>query len=468
MTIETFLNDNKDKIINDVIKLIDIPSIYDQDSAEADKPFGSNVSRCLNEVLDMAERMGFRCRNIDGYAGEITVGTGEFVIGILAHEDVVAEGDGWSVQPFDAMVRDERIYGRGASDDKGPIVSCLYVLKYLHDNELIPEDVCYRMIIGTNEEENWEGIEYYKKHTDKLPDYSIVPDGYFPLIFCEKGLVDFDINAEAAVDEKGDVKIIELSGGAGRNIVAGVAECKLECAEEIRNKVAAELNMMDNICAEVEDRLISVISNGKSTHAMSPEKGRNAINQLMAALGAINYTTSIDDIIGRFNDAIGLEYNGESLGCKLSDELSGMLTFNVGTIELRENKVLMQANLRFPASMNYDQIMELLLRGLEKAGFSYKEQAYLPPIYIDPESEYVELLLNSYRMVTSDMDSIPFSIGGATYARAIPNAVAFGPLFPYEEELAHGPDEYISIDSLMKMSMIYADALLNMAKLHRA
>ena len=67
--------------------------------------------------------------------------------------------------------------------------------------------------------------------------------------------------------------------------------------------------------------------------------------------------------------------------------------------------------------------------------------------------------MEAYQEVTGDMDTEPMAIGGATYARALPNAVAFGPLFPYEEELAHEANEFLSIESLQKMTEIFVKGL---------
>ena len=69
-----------------------------------------------------------------------------------------------------------------------------------------------------------------------------------------------------------------------------------------------------------------------------------------------------------------------------------------------------------------------------------------------------------YREQTGEMDSEPITIGGGTYARAMDNAVAFGPMFPGQKELAHQKDEFISIDHLMKIAKIYAYALYELAK----
>ena len=52
------------------------------------------------------------------------------------------------------------------------------------------------------------------------------------------------------------------------------------------------------------------------------------------------------------------------------------------------------------------------------------------------------------------------TVGGGTYASILDKAVAYGMLFPGEEELAHQKDEYISIESLLKGILIYIDAML--------
>lgn len=96
-------------------------------------------------------------------------------------------------------------------------------MKYLMDEGRIPATACLRMIVGTNEEEAWGGISYYKEHVDRLPDYSIVPDGYFPLVFCEKGLLDFDLTIPSKGAAGGTAAVRELAGGSGRNVVAGSA-----------------------------------------------------------------------------------------------------------------------------------------------------------------------------------------------------------------------------------------------------
>ena len=55
------------------------------------------------------------------------------------------------------------------------------------------------------------------------------------------------------------------------------------------------------------------------------------------------------------------------------------------------------------------------------------------------------------------------STGGGTYAKVLKQGVAFGALFPDDEDLAHQADEYEDIDRLMLATKIYANALIRLA-----
>ncbi|MBQ0079320.1 MAG: M20/M25/M40 family metallo-hydrolase, partial [Eubacterium sp.] len=56
-------------------------------------------------------------------------------------------------------------------------------------------------------------------------------------------------------------------------------------------------------------------------------------------------------------------------------------------------------------------------------------------------------------------------IGGGTYARAMDNIVAFGAMFPGEEETMHQANEQISIENMLKLTRIYAEAIYKLAEL---
>ena len=64
----------------------------------------------------------------------------------------------------------------------------------------------------------------------------------------------------------------------------------------------------------------------------------------------------------------------------------------------------------------------------------------------------------SYTEITKDTINQPVSSGGATYARAVDNCVAFGAAFPTTKETEHQPNECIDLDELKLAINIYANA----------
>lgn len=451
-------------MIGDVCRLVEINSACDPDTAGPGAPFGAGPAEGLAAVLAMADGMGMKTVNYDGYAGEITVGGGNRMIGILVHVDVVEAGPGWNTPPFEAVVRDGRIFGRGSLDDKGPVVSCLYAMRYIVENDLLPEDCSIRMIVGADEEEGLRCIDYYVRHAERLPDVSFVPDGYFPMVNCEKGLMDFDMTYRLETGGSSNIAeavVEELSGGMGRNVVPAEAKCRISFAASERGRILEILRNASGSRLQIKELPEGCVltAQGVSAHAMSPEKGRNAVSLLLCALKDSGIRFSCQDFIDAYTDLIGMEYDGTSANCRLRDEVSGELTLNVGTLALTADGVRIQANLRYPVSFSHEEVRERLFSSAEAKGFSCSEELMLPPLYIEKDDPLVRRLMEAYREITGDMENDMFSIGGATYARSIPNAISFGPLFPYETELAHEANEFLSVDSLKRMTEIYILAL---------
>ena len=81
------------------------------------------------------------------------------------------------------------------------------------------------------------------------------------------------------------------------------------------------------------------------------------------------------------------------------------------------------------------------------------------PHHVAPNSKLVTALMESYAEVTGDTEAKPMAMGGGTYAKVLEEGVAFGSLFPDEEELAHQAGEFISLDSLVKNLYIFVKAI---------
>ena len=95
-------------------------------------------------------------------------------------------------------------------------------------------------------------------------------------------------------------------------------------------------------------------------------------------------------------------------------------------------------------------------------GFEIRTNTQKPPHHVPADSALVKSLLAAYEEETG-LEGKPMSTGGGTYAKVLKQGVAFGALFPDEEDLAHQADEYETIDRLMLAMKIYANALIRLA-----
>ena len=87
-----------------------------------------------------------------------------------------------------------------------------------------------------------------------------------------------------------------------------------------------------------------------------------------------------------------------------------------------------------------------------------------PVHHIDKDSHLVQELMRIYKEETGHEDAQPMTMTGGTYARTLRNAVAFGPLFPGEKQVAHEVDEYLWIDSIIRAAKIYSRAIFELAR----
>ena len=166
----------------------------------------------------MGREMGFAVKNVDNYGGHIDFpGSGDKIMGILGHLDVVPAGDGWQHEPYGGEIEEGRLYGRGTSDDKGPVIACLFAMKALKEAGYQPK-ATIRLILGLDEETHWKGMEYYFAR-ERKPDWGFTPDADFPLINGEKGMLVFDLAKKFARTSGEGLVLRSLSGGIAPNSV---------------------------------------------------------------------------------------------------------------------------------------------------------------------------------------------------------------------------------------------------------
>ncbi len=266
--IDNILNEidlKEEEIINEVKNIVKIPSVHEE-SKNKEKPFGENINKALEHFLELGKSLGFRTKNIDGYCGYVEFGEGEELLGIIGHLDVVPVGDGWTVDPFNPVVLDGKLYGRGTTDDKGPVIAALYAMKEVMDLCKVNKRV--RLIVGLNEERDWKCIEHYKEK-EEMPTLGFSPDADFPCIFAEKGLLSIYASSNL---KSNDTEIISVdTKNNAINVVPKYCsmEIKINKEKEKIKKIVSSIIKISNensfeIKVENKENIIKIESFRKS------------------------------------------------------------------------------------------------------------------------------------------------------------------------------------------------------------
>lgn len=433
-----------------------IPSV--EGPAEKNAPYGVEIKKSLDHVLATADALGFRTENVDNHLGWCEYGEGEEMVAVLGHLDVVPAGDGWSFDPWGGEIKDGRIWGRGTMDDKGPSIAALYALAAIRDLGL-PIRRRIRILFGCNEETGSADVKYYLAKGGEVPVMGFTPDGEYPVINGEKGIIN--ANFSKSYQQSGELKLISINGGTAPNVVPATACAKIGCSEAFAQRLSQLHAPKVRFTATSYGVLVE--AEGVSAHGSTPGEGENAIGRLMLALDTLPFEGDVQKAIHFLAEKIGMETDGTSLGVHLHDDVSGALTLNWGTLHADEEKLSLKLNYRYPVTKTYEDCAPTLNSAFAEAGFVLDREVHKAKLYIPEDSELVKTLLNVYKEHTG-LEGKAKSIGGGTYAKALPNILAFGPIFPGDEVREHKPDEFLEIPKLMKSAQIIASAMYEMAK----
>lgn len=462
MEINKKIDEMKENIISSTQDVVKIKSV--EGEPKEGMPFGEGPYNALKYALDLSHKFGFKVVNLDNYIGYAEYGEGEEYVGVLGHLDVVPEGNGWIYPPYGAEIHDDKIYGRGTTDDKGPIIAALYGLKALKDlNVKLSKKV--RIIFGTNEESGCGEVEHYFK-TEKPPVSGFTPDAEYPIINGEKGITIFDFVKDLKNKDEDNV-IKYIKGGDKANMVPDYCEMGIKALNKenlisLINKCKEGTDY--DIEAKIKDDMVVIVSKGESAHGSTPELGKNAIMQLFSVISKLDIKDSdIMSFIKFFNKYVGLETNGKSFGVGLKDKVSGELSFNVGTIDVNEDKAILTVNLRYPVTCTFEEMMKGIDATLLGSEIKIFNMTHQKPLYFKEDHPTIKALSKVYKEEMGKEAEL-LSMGGGTYAKEMPNIVAFGPTFPGEVDLIHQPNECIKIDNLIKNTKIYAHAIYELAK----
>ncbi|WP_251445325.1 Sapep family Mn(2+)-dependent dipeptidase [Vermiculatibacterium agrestimuris] len=464
--IDSYFNDSavRGELISAISRLVAVKSVKGEPTAEA--PFGPGPRAALDEAVKLCAELGFSVRDYDHYVGLADMNDKDTQLHILAHLDVVGEGSGWSTDPYTCVEKDGVLYGRGVSDDKGPLCAALFAMKAVRDLGL-PVTKNARLIMGTDEESGSGDIKYYYAREPYAPQ-SFSPDADFPLINVEKGQFRpvFGASWPAVMVEP---RVSVLSGGFRFNVVPP------EASAEVLGLRAADITPLCPTVERMSGAMFTVTDmvggarihcTGKNAHAASPDDGVNAIQAMLELLSALplaqcQSTRAIRALKERF--PLG-DTRGKALGIAQKDD-SGELTVNLALMTLSETGFSAQFDARVPVCATVENCVQVCEKALGEAGFTLTGGAQMVPAHVvAADTPLVKTLLECYSAYTGVRDPKPMAIGGGTYVHDIPGGVAFGCDFPGFDPKMHSANEQASVDNLIKSAKIFALAIARLCR----
>ena len=443
-------------------EVVHIRSVLDESKSTEAHPFGPELTASLDDFLERARKLGFAAVNVDNYAGYAEMGDAGELVGILAHLDVVPEGNekDWQHAPYAADVADGALWGRGSIDDKGPAVAALYAMKALRDSG-VPLRKRFRLILGLDEESGSRCILHYNQVAE-IPAYSFSPDAEFPVVNAEKGIVRATITKKANAGAGGEKpQLRSLAGGDRFNVVPDAALAQIACTPE---KAEAIAKICEGLTAKKMTDGLEISASGVSAHAMEPWKGENAVQKLLASLAKIDFSVADSELIRTVQSLAGTGHDGAGLGIACEDEVSGPLTCNAAAVQMNRDAASGEANIslkldiRYPVTANADWVIGEMEKHVAATGGDIVIHTHKKPLYIPADHPTVRTLMDAYETITGERPE-PVSMGGGTYCRFMPNSVSAGPLFPGQPELAHQANERVALEDLRRSTHIYAEAL---------
>ncbi|MFC5403456.1 dipeptidase PepV [Cohnella soli] len=482
----------QEALLRDLSSLLAIPSVKDPATVGPGQPLGEASARALAHMLVLAEREGLRTETIDGivgyaefaYGGEYGGGNDSLTddasnggyVAVLCHVDVVPASGEWTSPPFEATIRDGRLYARGALDDKGPAIAALYGLLIVKELGL-PLRHRVRLIVGTDEETGMNCMEAYNRK-EPPPLFGFTPDADFPIVHAEKGQVNtrmtLRFNRAAAGDARmGRFELAAFQSGTAANMVPDRAEATVRGDPHALGALTADYAYfclrrgLDGSSTPLANGSLLFRMNGVSAHGMMPEAGVNAGLKLLEFLAAHPFAGNGGRFIRGAFELLAGDTRGEALGIACADDVTGPLTVTVGLLNYdpETEEGCFHLNIRYPAcGGNGEWIVDTLRKRLEPYGFVLTPPTLKSPHQVPAAHLMIQTLQGVYAEETG-MEATLLSTGGGTYACKLANCVAFGPLFPGEPDTAHQPDESIGVASLLKATAIYARAIYELANL---
>ncbi len=449
--ISEFINLHKDEMVKNLAELVAIPSVIGD--PEHGAPFGAEPKRALLKAEEICRAMGLKTWLIGDAVLCADCGD-DPELGILAHLDVVpVQAENWNTDPFTLTEKGGVLFGRGAIDDKGPAVAAMWALNAVKSLG-IPLKKGVRLIFGTDEENGSGDLEIYKQHA-KFPPKVFTPDGSFPVINIEKGMLRVRFTGVVGGNA------LEFRGGNIPNAVPDKAKAILRKFTADRVNAAIDPSAEDDEGAAkftVSERGngVFISCNGRAAHASTPETGINAVTALVSLAARL---MNEDVLVGLSRLFPFGETDGSALGLKCADA-SGALTCVLSTLAITPGGEMEGTiDIRFPTCTDLKTVEGKLSAALQSVKLKYEVLIGEEPHVVSGDSEFVKQLLSVYESVEGEKGEC-VAIGGGTYVHNIDGGVAFGAERGGTDYHMHGDNEFITADELLKDAVLFAHAIV--------
>ena len=493
-----WMDDHKEAMVEDIKRLVRIDSVSRPGTDGT--PFGTGCLRALEEMLAIGREHGFHCENHGDIVGSIggQEKDWENLIGFWSHLDVVPTGNGWENGPFEPVVKERFLIGRGVQDNKGPAVGILYVMQCLRELKVpLRHELC--LFVGTDEERGMEDMEYYTAHYP-APKLSITPDSGFPVCYGEKGIIE----GQMVTEDRVSPQVLAAGGGNASNMIPDRAWALVEDSGALRRELerllgqggvapervaegtgdtAAAAGRGDGaaggmgagkISYEIESGGIRITAYGTSKHSAAPHGSVNAIHELCVFLENMTSLSENDrQLFGRIG-RLTREYDGEETGIAYRDEVSGQTTCAGTVLAMEEGRLSLTLNIRYAITAKDQENIEALGAYGVSNGLDWRLERNSGPNYFPKEHPAVDTLTRVYNELTGSQAE-SYVIGGGTYARKLPNAFSYGPggmkesdedrearerMFAPGHGGGHEPDEALNLRLFLEALKIYACAIV--------
>lgn len=429
--------------------------------------------KIAGKIQDLAKAFNLTFRNIDNRVYEISLeGTGDEVVGIHAHADVVPVTpenwvlkDGTQLDPFKVTLIGDRMYGRGTEDDKNGIVVAMYAMKVIKEEKL-PLARNFKLLVDTTEETSGDAIPYYFEK-NPTPQYNLALDGGYPVVIAEKGYGTVMATFPRRKGEGKGAEIISMTGGMATNqipsasVATFVTDKPTELAATLQKAGAQYVKSNGGdfeVAAKVVGKEVKLTVTGVSAHSSEPESGVNPVARMLELIHSVDGKIAlkhnhITDAAQYAADNWGLDYLGGKLGVGFSDEFMGPLTTSLTFVGLDDKAFKLAVNLRVPKGKSPEKLKAEIAEKLSAwdkrtkvaVDFTY---SVAEPMFRNPEGEWVKALL----AVASENLGMEHKFGtsaGATSVHELPNGVQFGLARPEVKYTGHTDNEFKTVDQFL-------------------